>query len=107
MVSVAMPWPQRLRVGTRPFIPQPTVTCKFLTVENDWKFDITPLYAHKAEGAGGRENQDGDFHNQTKGFKMPRAAKPLLHAPGFWVKTQLDASAPPFVHGVGGVLVDV
>jgi len=29
-----------------------------------------------AEGAGSRENQTGDFHNQTKWFKMSRAIKP-------------------------------
>ena len=44
---------QMLRVGTPPFIPQSTVTCKFLTVENDLKFDITPLYAHKAADKSG------------------------------------------------------
>jgi hypothetical protein len=50
-----------------------------------------------AEGAGGRENQEGYFHNQTKGFKMSRAIKPPFHGQDFFVKIQLDAS---------GVLVD-
>jgi hypothetical protein len=54
-----------------------------------------------AEGAGGRENQEGDFHNRTKWFKMSRAIKPPFHAQDFCVKIQLDASAPSFVHGVG------
>jgi hypothetical protein len=55
-----------------------------------------------AEGAGGRENKNGDFHNQVKGFKLSSAIKPPFHAPDFCVNIQLDASAPPFGHGIGG-----
>jgi hypothetical protein len=59
-----------------------------------------------AEGAEGLENEP-DFHNQTKGFKLSRTIKAAVSRPSFCVKIQLNASSPSFVHGIGWMLVDV
>jgi hypothetical protein len=97
MVSVVMLWPQRLRDGTPPFIPQATIKRKPLTIKKGWPLDIAPLNAPKAAA---RPGPAARFVQCCRCLEPPQAASRFGSALQHWTnRLKLSSRFTPQLKG--------